>query len=165
MKATTRPITTLKKLLVPWLRQETLCVQQQLPGCFTSHSFMIEWQRESHLCEIQLMFARRHVGDFETKWKSLYGLTKQYATFLTITPNAIISEANTGHHLIIPNMIYGGASLMMWGGDSRPGRLVKIQGKINVGKYTTKLQENLLERKAYSPERHQPQSQSDTELT
>lgn len=116
MKATMRPITTLKKLLVPLLRWETLCVQQQLPGCFTSHSFMIEWQRESHLCEIQLMFARRHVGDFETKWKSLYGLTKQYATFLTITPNAIISEANTGHHLIIPNMIYGGASLMMWEG-------------------------------------------------
>lgn len=126
MKATTRPITTLKKLLVPWLRRETLCVQQQLPGCFTNHSFMIEWQRESHLCEIQLMFARRHVGDFETKWKSLYGLTKQYATFLTITPNAIISEANTGHHLIIPNMIYGGASLMMWGGGTLKTCKVKL---------------------------------------
>ncbi len=104
------------------------------------------------------------MGDSETKRKKFYGLIKLNPCFLTITLNATFSQPNTGHHLIISIMIYGGASIMMWGGFSaaQPGRLVKIYRVKRMQQNTLKSgRENHLETEACSPARHQPLHRDD----
>lgn len=59
MEATMRPITTPPQ--VPWLRWETLCVQQQFAGCFTSHNFNSQ-QRDSHSRDISASVCQEACG-------------------------------------------------------------------------------------------------------
>ena len=45
-----------------------------------------------------------------------------------------------------PTVKHGGGSIMLWGGYSAAGRLVRIEAKMNGAKYREILEENLLQR-------------------
>uniref|UniRef100_A0A669BVS3 Tc1-like transposase DDE domain-containing protein n=1 Tax=Oreochromis niloticus TaxID=8128 RepID=A0A669BVS3_ORENI len=58
-------------------------------------------------------------------------------------------KTNTAHHSehTIPTVKYGGGSIMLWGcfSSAGPGKLVRVEGKMDGAKYRAILEENLLE--------------------
>ena len=97
----------------------------------------------------RLEFPRRHVGDSETKWKKiLWSDETKIELFGLNAKRYVWRKPNTAHHPenTIPTVKHGGGSIMLWGlfSASGPGKLVKIEGKMDAAKYREILEENLL---------------------
>nr|ACV85768.1 transposase [Acipenser fulvescens]ACV85769.1 transposase [Acipenser fulvescens] len=97
----------------------------------------------------RLEFPRRHVGDSETKWKKILWFDEtKIEPFGLNAKRYVWRKPNTAHHPenTIPTVKHGGGSIMLWGcfSASGPGKLVKIEGKMDAVKYREILKENLL---------------------
>lgn len=89
------------------------------------------------------------MGDSETKWKKiLWSDETKIELFGLNAKRYVWRKPNTAHHPenTIPTVKHGGGSIMLWGcfSASGPGKLVKIEGKMDAAKYREILEENLL---------------------
>ncbi|MBN3288553.1 TCB1 transposase, partial [Polyodon spathula] len=97
----------------------------------------------------RLEFARRHVGDSETKWKKiLWSDDTKIELFGLNTKRYVWCKLNTAHHPenTIPTVKHGRGSIMLWGCfyASGPGKFVTMEGQMDAAKSREILQENLL---------------------
>ena len=84
------------------------------------------------------------------KWKKiLWSDETKIELFGHQTRRYVWWKPNTAHHQkhTIPTVKHGGGSIMLWGCFSAagPGRLVKIEGRMNAAKYTEILGDNLIQ--------------------
>ena len=84
------------------------------------------------------------------KWKKiLWSDETKIELFGHQTRRYVWRKPNTAHHQkhTIPTVKHGGGSIMLWGCFSAagPGRLVKIEGRMNAAKYTEILRDNLIQ--------------------
>lgn len=98
----------------------------------------------------RLEFAKKHVDDSMVKWKKiLWSDETKIELFGHQTRRYVWRKPNTAHHQkhTIPTVKHGGGSIMLWGCFSAagPGRLVKIEGRMNAAKYTEILGDNLIQ--------------------
>ncbi|MBN3274862.1 TCB1 transposase, partial [Polyodon spathula] len=154
-EATKRPIATLKELqpstaeLGDTVHTATIARVLHKTGLYGRVAKRKTLLKKKTHIKSRLEFARRHVGDSETKWKkSLWSDETKIELFGLNTKHYVWRKPNLAHHPenTIPTVKHGSGSIMLWGcfSASRPGKLVKIEGKMDAAKYREILEENLL---------------------
>ena len=153
-EATERPTITLKELQSSvagsgvMVHQSTISRALHNTGLYGRVARKKPLLKKYHL-KARLEFARKHESDPAAMWeKVLWSDETKIELFGQNSKRYVWRKPNTAHasRHTIPTVKYGGGSIMLWRlfSASGPGKLVKIEGKMDAAKYREILEENLL---------------------
>uniref|UniRef100_A0A8K9XX01 Transposase Tc1-like domain-containing protein n=1 Tax=Oncorhynchus mykiss TaxID=8022 RepID=A0A8K9XX01_ONCMY len=94
----------------------------------------------------RLKFATSHLGDTPNMWKkALWSDETKIELFGNNAKRYVWRKSNTAEHTI-PTVKHGGGSIMVWAcfSSAGTGKMVKIDGKMDGAKYTTKHHHNMM---------------------
>ncbi|KAK3550138.1 hypothetical protein QTP86_021073, partial [Hemibagrus guttatus] len=143
---------TFKSTTVSLWREENL-PEEQPSLQHSNRACMVEWPDGSYSSikgtTARLEFAKRHLKDSQTmRNKILWSDATKIELFGLNGKHHVCRKPGTAHHLAntIPTVKHGGGSIMLCGcfSAAETGRLVKIEGKMNVAMYRNILDVNLL---------------------
>ncbi|MBN3272993.1 TCB1 transposase, partial [Polyodon spathula] len=151
-EATKRPMTILKDLQRSMAEMgETVHVSiiaevLHKSGLYGQVARRKPFLKKAHV-KFRLEFAKRHVA--KDYWKKILWSDETKIELFGLNAKCYVwHKPNIAHHPenTIPTMKHGGNSIMLWGcfSASGPGKLVKIEGKMDAAKYREILEENLL---------------------